>query len=166
METVDGIEMQFAVNVLAYFWMMEAFTPVLSASAPARIVNVASYWAGDLDLDDLEMKERSYSNNTAYRQSKQADRMLTAAFAARLRESGITVNACHSGDVNSKLSNDLGFGGGEQPADGADTPLWLALDSKGGVHSGAYFEHRAEVPCRFAADADAVDRLYAICAGY
>ena len=54
-------------------------------SAPARVVNVASYWAGGLDLEDLEFKRRRYDNDAAYRQSKQADRMLTVAFAERLR---------------------------------------------------------------------------------
>ena len=53
-ETPEGIEMQFATNVLGYFWLIDAFTDILKASAPARVVNVASYWAGGLDLDDLE----------------------------------------------------------------------------------------------------------------
>jgi len=79
---------------------------------------VASYWAGDLDIDDLEFKHRPYSNGAAYRQSKQANRMLTVAFAERLAEHRISVNACHPGDVNSNLSNDLGFGGHESPGEG------------------------------------------------
>jgi len=41
-ETTEGIEMQFATNVLGYFWLIEAFTDILKASAPSRIVNVAS----------------------------------------------------------------------------------------------------------------------------
>ena len=110
-ETPDGIELQFATNVLGYFWMIRAFAEHLRSGAPSRVVNVASYWAGDLDLDDLEFNRRRYDNDSAYRQSKQADRMLTAAFAERLRAHDIAVNACHPGDVNSRLSNDLGFGG-------------------------------------------------------
>ena len=81
LETAEGIEMQFATNVLGYFWLIQAFTDILKASTPARIVNVASYWAGGLNLDDLEFKQRSYNNDTVYRQSKQANRMLTVAFA-------------------------------------------------------------------------------------
>ena len=76
-QTQEGIERQFATNVLGYFHMMTAFQSVLEASAPARIVNVASYWAAGLDLSDLEFKRRPYDNDNAYRQSKQADRMLT-----------------------------------------------------------------------------------------
>ena len=57
-ETVEGIEMQWATNVLGYFWMMKYFGPHLEKSSPSRIVNVASYWAGDLDMSDLEFKRR------------------------------------------------------------------------------------------------------------
>ena len=164
--TPEGIERQFATNVLGYYWMMQALTPALSLGAPARIVNVASYWAGDLDLDDLEFVRRPYDNDTAYRQSKQADRMLTVAFAEALAPLPITVNACHPGDVASKLSRDLGFGGHESPDQGADTPVWVATDETGGRRSGAYFQHRRESVCPFGRQRAAVERLYHLCASY
>ncbi|MCA9732830.1 MAG: SDR family NAD(P)-dependent oxidoreductase [Deferribacteres bacterium] len=164
--TVEGIERQWATNVLGYFWMMHKFSTILKASAPARIVNVASYWAGELDLRDPEFKNRRYNNNTAYRQSKQADRMLTAAFAERLSHTGITVNACHPGDVNSRLSNDLGFGGHETPDEGADTPVWLATDPQLTTTSGKYFERRKETKCHFAANKREVDLLMQLCESY
>ena len=165
-ETDAGIEMQFATNVLGYFRMMKAFTEHLKKSAPARIVNVASYWAGDLQMDDLEFKKRRYNNNSAYRQSKQADRMLTVAFAERLKTFNITVNACHPRDVNSQLSNDRGFGGSASPDQGAETPLWLATEEIGGQVTGKYFEHLRETPCRFAENKTAVEELYKICKSY
>jgi NAD(P)-dependent dehydrogenase (short-subunit alcohol dehydrogenase family) len=162
-ETPEGIERQFATNVLGYFWMIAAFRDRLRRSAPARVVNVASYWAGGLDLQDLEFRRRTYNNDAAYRQSKQADRMLTAAFAERLGADGITVNACHPGDVVSNLSRSLGFGGHESPDQGASTPAWLATEDVGATETGKYFEHRHEVPCRFSADRDAVEALYRAC---
>jgi NAD(P)-dependent dehydrogenase (short-subunit alcohol dehydrogenase family) len=90
------------------------------------VVNVASYWAGGLQLNDLEFRFRRYDNDTAYRQSKQADRMLTRAFATHFANRNVTVNSCHPGDVRSKLSGVLGFGGYETPVQGAATPLYLA----------------------------------------
>jgi len=165
-ETEAGIELQFATNVLGYFWMMQAFADTLKQSAPARIINVASYWAGDLQLDDLEFERRPYSNNTAYRQSKQANRMLTAAFAHRLRDDSITVNACHPGDVISALSNNLGFGGHQTPDEGARTPVWLATDPIGQEVSGQYFERRRAVPDPFTTDKQAVEALYQACLQY
>jgi NAD(P)-dependent dehydrogenase (short-subunit alcohol dehydrogenase family) len=166
LETPEGIEVQFATNVLGYFWMTQVFSEILKASAPARIINVASYWAGDLDLTDLEFKRRHYNNGTAYRQSKQANRMLTVAFATRLASYGITVNACHPGDVNSRLSNDLGFGGQTSPDEGADTPVRLATDPMGQRETSKYFEQRRAVRCRFSEDTTAVEALYEACRAY
>ena len=104
--------------------------------------------------------------NTAYRQSKQANRMLTVAFAQRLREHGVTVNACHPGDVSSSLSNDLGFGGHESPHEGARTPAWLATDAIGQLETGKYFEHLQMRRCRFGEDSVMVEALYQACLAY
>jgi retinol dehydrogenase 12 len=162
-ETPEGIELQFATNVLGYFWMIQGFSEILKRSAPSRVVNVASYWAGDLDLDDLEFKRRQYNNGEAYRQSKQADRMLTVAFAEHLKAHGVSVNACHPGDVKSMLSTNLGFGGHATPEEGARTPVWLGLEAVGQQKSGKYFEGMKEVRCHFGADRKAVSELYETC---
>jgi NAD(P)-dependent dehydrogenase (short-subunit alcohol dehydrogenase family) len=161
----DGIEMQWATNVLGYYHMMKAFTPHLRAGTPSRIINVASYWAGGLNLDDPEFKYRHYNNDSAYRQSKQAERMLSTAFARQLTPD-ITVNACHPGDVNSNLSNSLGFGGHESPDQGAATPAWLALDPSLEQQTGGYYEHLRKIPCRFSEHTEAVERLLELCASY
>jgi retinol dehydrogenase-13 len=165
-ETPEGIEMQFATNVLGYFRLIDEFTAILKASAPARVVNVASYWAGGLDLSDLEFTRRRYDNDQAYRQSKQADRMLSSAFSEKLKPFHIAVNACHPGDVNSTLSNNLGFGGHETPDQGADTPVWLATYPIGQQKTGRYYEYRRESNCTFSCDRQAVNELYNCCANY
>jgi retinol dehydrogenase 12 len=165
-ETTEGIELQFATNVLGYFWLTDEFTEILKSVAPARVVNVASYWAGGLDLTDLEFKRRNYDNDKAYRQSKQANRMLSAAFAEKLKPYQISVNACHPGDVNSVLSNNLGFGGHETPYQGAGTPVWLAIHPIGQEATGCYFEHVAEADCPFSRDKQAVNALYETCERY
>lgn len=166
LETPDGLEMQFATNVMGYFWMTRAFEETLAQSAPSRIVNVASYWAGDLDITDLQFQRRPYRNGTAYRQSKQANRMLTIAFSRNLAQRGIAVNACHPGDVSSNLSNDLGFGGHESPEQGAKTPAWLATNETGQLESGKYFEHGRAVADKFAQDKKAIEDLYTACLVY
>jgi len=165
-ETPEGIERQFATNVLGYFRMTREFLPLLQECAPARVVNVASYWAGGLDLTDLEFRLRSYDNDTAYRQSKQANRMLASAFAGHPDANGVSVNACHPGDVNSKLSRNLGFGGHESPDQGAANPVWLATDPVVEGITGKYFEHKTETTCRFSQDWDTVKALYEACLTY
>jgi retinol dehydrogenase-13 len=129
-------------------------------------VNVASYWAGDLELDDLEFRRRPYDNHAAYRQSKQANRMLTVALAERLENAGITINACHPGDPSSALSRNLGFGGSQSPRDAAHTPVMLARGDLGAGVTGRYFEHGDETRCRFAGDKRGIERLYEACLGY
>jgi NAD(P)-dependent dehydrogenase (short-subunit alcohol dehydrogenase family) len=162
-ETPEGLELQFATNIMSYVWLTLELRGKLRAGSRSRVVNVASYWAGDLDVADLEFKRRRYNNGTAYRQSKQANRMLTVALSERLASDGIAVFACHPGDVNSKLSNDLGFGGSESPDQGARTPVWLATADFGLEQSGRYFEHEREVSCPFGRDRAAVAALYQAC---
>jgi NAD(P)-dependent dehydrogenase (short-subunit alcohol dehydrogenase family) len=166
LESSDGIELQFATNVLGYFWMIQAFTEKLKHSAPSRIVNVASYWAGGLEIDDLEFSKRRYHNDTAYRQSKQANRMLTVAFAEKLAKYNVKIVSCHPGDVNSKLSNDLGFGGHETPDEGARTPVWLSTQSFDSLKSGNYYERMGIVNCQFSNNKNSIEKLYEICNSY
>lgn len=164
--TPEGIEVQFATNVLGYLWMTESFRDALARGAPSRVVNVASYWAGDLDIGDLQFERRRYGADAAYRQSKQCNRMLSAAFAERLATLGIAVNACHSGDVDSKLSRSLGFGGHESPDAGARTPLLLATEPSLDGVSGEYFEHGERTACRFSANRARVQELLEACSSW
>jgi retinol dehydrogenase-12 len=154
-ETPDGIELQWATNVLGYVWMLDALLPALRRGDAPRVVNVASYWAGGLDLDDLQFERRRYDNDAAYRQSKQANRMLTVALAEELP--GIAVNACHPGDVPSTLARNLGFGGGDTAEEAAATPILVATMSE--RTTGRWFEHARESTCRFASDRAAIAAL-------
>jgi len=165
-ENENGIELQFATNVLGYLWMIQAFRDTLIQSAPSRIINVASYWAGGLDPKDLEFKRRRYDNNSAYRQSKQANRMLSAVLAEELNPHKVSVVSCHPGDVNSKLSNDLGFGGHESPDQGAMTPVWLAQLPFDELRTGKYYAHKSVESCSFSQDLKSARELYDICNGY
>ncbi|MGI9380051.1 MAG: SDR family NAD(P)-dependent oxidoreductase, partial [Methyloligellaceae bacterium] len=119
--TPEGIEETFATNVLGYLRVTDAFAPFMKGEKLARIVNVASYWAGDLDLDDLEFERRPFHNHPAYRQSKQANRMLSVIQAERLEPEGILLNSCHPGDPSSVLSRNLGFGSPESAESAART---------------------------------------------
>jgi len=182
--TALGIETQWAVNVLGYHRLIKALAPLLFQSSekvgePSRIVVVASCWAGDLNLEDPEFKRRPYDNGTAYRQSKQAERMLSHAWAIRLQEQygtfpmgtykgcpHVTVNACHPGEVNTPLSNSLGFGGHESPADGADTPIWVATAKELACVTGGWFTYRNRSVCRFASDTESVRKLWDLVESY
>ena len=54
--TKDGLEVQFAVNHLAYFHLTGLLMGLLKANAPARVVNVSSqvHAGATIDFDDLQ----------------------------------------------------------------------------------------------------------------
>jgi len=90
----DGYELRFAVNYLSGFLLAHRLLPLLKASAPTRIVNVASLGQHPIDFDDV-MITRGYSGSRAYAQSKLSQIMFTIDLAEALRGSGVTVNALH-----------------------------------------------------------------------
>ena len=93
-------------------------------------------------------------------------RMLTVAFANRLKEKGVTVNVCHPGDVRSTLAGNLGYGGHETPDQGAATPVWLAIANEMEGITGKYYEHMRESSCSFGGNNEKVEKLYEICEQY
>lgn len=94
--TVDGIETIFATNHISIFMLTQLLLDTLQASAPSRIITVASkgliaYPFLDIEFDNLN-GERKFSTQHAYYHSKQAQIMFTYDLAERLKGSGVTVN--------------------------------------------------------------------------
>ena len=92
--SADGYELRFAVNYLAGFLLTLELLPLLRASAPARVVNVASIGQSPLDFSDL-MLTRDYSGYQAYTQSKLAMIMSGFELADRVPAAEVTVNSLH-----------------------------------------------------------------------
>jgi NAD(P)-dependent dehydrogenase (short-subunit alcohol dehydrogenase family) len=170
----DGVELTWATNMLGYFLGTELLLERLRASAPARIVVVASELAYGLDLDDVGFERRRYSGVAAYAQSKQANRMFTWALARRLEGSGVTANAVHPGGVATGIFRKGGGIGGRlvdlgsrlfarSPARGADTAIWLASSPEVEGRSGRFFADRRERRCPFHGEAFE-EQLWARCA--
>jgi len=164
LESADGIELTFALNHLAYFLLTLLLLDVLRASAPARIVNVASHahHGAALDFDDLELR-RGYDGSRAYRQSKLANIMFTYELARRLEGTGVTANALHPGVVATDFgAKDEGLRSllrrlarpavrlalGRRtisPWEGAQTSLYLATSPDVEGVTGQYFDKKAAV---------------------
>jgi NAD(P)-dependent dehydrogenase (short-subunit alcohol dehydrogenase family) len=156
----EGVEVTFATNVMGYHLLTLELLDLLRASAPARIVNVASTYATDPDLDDLQFAHRPYVGQKAYAQSKACNRMLTWALARRLEGSEVTANAMAPGLVMTELYRDTpwsirvrlrlaGLFFGRSVAQGADTATWLAGSPEVEGVNGRFFERRREILCRF-----------------
>jgi NAD(P)-dependent dehydrogenase (short-subunit alcohol dehydrogenase family) len=174
-KSVDDIELTFATNVLGYFLLTQELLDRIKQSAPARIINVASSFASDLDLDDLQFERRPFESFKAYAQSKACDRMLTWALARRLEGTGVTANAMTPGlitetelyrNATPELVQRLTkISGGRTSADGADTAVWLASDPDLEGVTNKFFEDREEHECEFR-NTEAEEKLWRICEGF
>jgi NAD(P)-dependent dehydrogenase (short-subunit alcohol dehydrogenase family) len=149
----------------------------LTASAPARIVNVASdahRW-GTLDLNDFQ-NERNYRPLRVYGQSKLCNILFTRELARRLQGTRVTANCVHPGGVATGLGWNNGWWARLiakalspfliTPNQGADTVLYLATSPDVEKVSGKYFVKRRErQPSSAAQDDDAAKQLWRISAG-
>lgn len=169
--SADDIELTFATNVLGYYFLTRKSLELIKASVTARIVNVASTFAGDLDLNDLQFQRRPFDGMKAYAQSKASDRLLTWALARQLENTGVTVNAMAPGLVPGtglfrgmpeKTKSDISKRGGHSIALGADTAVWLASSSDVDGLSGKFFEQRKERACEFR-NMESEEKLWSIC---
>jgi retinol dehydrogenase 12 len=146
-ETVDGIEMTFALNHLGYFLLTNLLLDRLTTSAPARIINVSSnaHEGSTISFDDLGYR-RSYSGWTAYGASKLANILFTYELARRLDGTGVTVNAVHPGFVNTNFQRAAGLNmrGPLTSEEGADTQIWLATAEELAGVTGKYFVRRRD----------------------
>ena len=108
-KSVDGIEMTFALNHLSHFLLTNLLLDVLSASAPARVVNVASsvHEKAKIDLFDIQAPRR-YSGFRAYSRSKLCNLLFTYELARRLEGTGVTANALHPGLVATNILTNNG----------------------------------------------------------
>jgi NAD(P)-dependent dehydrogenase (short-subunit alcohol dehydrogenase family) len=152
--TVDGVELTFATNYLAYFLLTQELLPLLKRSAPARVVNLASkYGRATIDFDDPQRLKTPYSYLKATPPTMLARVLFTQELASRLDRTGVVVNAVHPGLVaHTKLLEDTRgpfkwitdtFGG--TPEKGADTVLWLATAPEAANLNGKLFAKRKEL---------------------
>jgi NAD(P)-dependent dehydrogenase (short-subunit alcohol dehydrogenase family) len=173
--TVDGFERTLGTNHLGPFLLTNLLTDLLKASAPARIVNVASsghaFAKDGIGFDDLMFENRKFDQRSAYGQSKLANILHVRELNRRLSPSGVTAYAIHPGLV----ATDLGRGDSlfvsvgmriarrrfRTPEQGAETAIFAALDPDVIAHAGEYFEDCAPTrSSRHAKDDDQALRLW------
>src|SRR5258708_8915575 len=155
-ETLDGLEHIFAINVLAPYLLTALI------AQPKRLVYLSSgmHRGGDPDFNDLQWKRRRWNGSQAYSDSKLFDAVLALALARRWP--AVRSNAVDPGWVATKM----GARGAPDDLDrGSETQTWLAVsqDSDAMV-SGAYFYHKK--PQRIhpaASDVNVQDGLLAAC---
>jgi retinol dehydrogenase-12 len=102
----DGCERTFAVNHLAPFLLTDLLLDRLRASAPARIVTVASQAHRGFRLDLREVaRPRDWTPLSAYGRSKLCNILFTRALARRLDANEVTAACLHPGVVATTIGD-------------------------------------------------------------
>ncbi len=174
--SVDGIEMNFAGNHLAYFLLTNLLLETMISSSPSRIINVSSssHRGQVIDFDDLEC-ENNYQIMQAYGKSKLANILFTYELARRLEGRGVTANALHPGLVGTNIAGNNGWLlrfflplwriWAMGPDEGAETSIYLASSPEVEGVSGKYFYQKKAIPSsRYSHDQAAAERLWQISA--
>jgi len=177
-ESVDGIELTFALNHLGYFLLTNLLLDRIQQSAPARIVNVSSrahlQARGGIHFDDIEGK-RSFNPMHTYGQSKLANILFTRELARRLQGTKVTVNCLHPGFVATGFGmNNEGIAKtimrlirpfARDVNKGAQTSIYLCSSPEVENVSGQYFADCRKVePNRHALDDESAARLWKLSA--
>ncbi len=169
--SADGYELTFAVNHLAGFLLTNLLLDRLQASAPARVVTVASraHRGQRLDLATIA-GATDWSMIKAYGRSKLCNILFTRELARRLAATGVYAMCLHPGVVATGLVQrgglvELGWRVMKpfmlSPEKGAETSIFLATTPDPGRFNGGYVvERRLETPDPAARDDAMAGRLW------
>src|SRR5688572_20536534 len=171
--TAHGPEATLAVHHLAPFLLTQRLVPLLIASAPARIITVASggHRQATMDFDDLGFA-RGYQIMRAYARSKLANVLFASELARRLAGTGVTSNSMTPGRVATNIWS--GAPTWSKPiiklwlsrsfisvSEGAAPLVALASKPELAETTGQYFERfEASPPSSLAQDKDVAARLW------
>lgn len=148
----DSLEQSFMTNHLAPFMLNQLLLPSLVAAAPARIVTVSAglYAKGKIDLEKTPTGE-DFSRFASYANSKLCNVLTLKEQARQLEGRGVTINMVHPGVIRSNLGESKGVLAWlirqvkktwKTPEQGAQAPVWLAMDAEVSMHNGMYFDEK------------------------
>jgi len=170
--SADGYEITIAVNHLAPFLLTHLLLDRLKASAPARIVTVASQAHRGTRLDPAMLTWPAvWSPLTAYGRSKLANILFTRLLARRLDPAIVTAACLHPGMIATQIGNNAGIVAGlgwrvakmflPGPDKGAETSIFLATVADPAPFHGAYvIDKRIAEPDTAARDDSLAEALW------
>jgi len=161
--TKSGFELAFGINHMGHFALTQALLDRIKASAPARIVTVASkahYRAKGIDWNAVRQSTTTRSGFPEYGVSKLANVLFSAELGRRVAGSGVTTYALHPGVVASDIWRKVPWPLRSlmklamiTTEEGAKTSLHCATAPELGQSSGLYYDRcRPKEPSRIAQD--------------
>ena len=160
----DGVEMHFAVNVLAPWRLTHALLPALRAAGNARVLNITG---GDkpaaIDPDNLQA-EKGFRGLMTYTHSKSTMEAMSMALAEKLEDEGVTVNVVFPGRASTAMTGSMSASalpglmklmyplfrllfkedGGKSAKKAARSTIWGATSSELDGVTGRYFDTNAK----------------------
>lgn len=156
--SVDGVELTFATHVLAPWVLIDGLAPLLSRSAPSRVINVTSggQYGQKVPVGDIESSNDSYGPKKIYARTKREELVITEQWADKLKGSGVVVHAMHPGWADTKgVENWMPvFRALTQliirtPEQGADTIVWLGAAPAVVETTGLFWHDRRPRPTTY-----------------
>jgi NAD(P)-dependent dehydrogenase (short-subunit alcohol dehydrogenase family) len=151
----SGTELTILGQVVAPFLLTHLLIPALLATAPSRVITVASggMYTQRLDAATLQLPAACYRGATAYARAKRAQVALSREWAHRYAGTEVAFHAMHPGWVDTpglaaalpgfrKLARPILL----SPQEGADTLVWLATTPDQELGSGRFWHDRRARP--------------------
>ena len=156
----DGLEMHFAINVLAPWRLTRELLPELQAAKDSRVLNVTG---GDkpapVDPDNLQA-EKGFKGLMTYTHSKSILESMSMFLAKELEPAGITVNVVFPGRASTQMTRSLSpkslpgamklmypffrlffkEDGDKSAAKAARSTIWGATSTELAETTGSYFD--------------------------
>lgn len=174
--TQEGIDKVFMVQYLASFILNHVLLDKLKSQDKARIILVNSeghrFVPWGLRVDDLNWEKRRYSGLKSYGSAKLAQLLSMIVLKDLLKDSGVTVNAMHPGNVKTETGQENGpvyrwfkrnfLDRSLRPADiSAESLYYLGVSDEMDGVSGKFFNlTREETPTPPALDQGAAREIW------
>ena len=139
----DGYEMIFQVDYLSTYMLTKLLIPLLEASTPSRIINVASAGQAPINFAD-PMLEKHWDGTQSYCQAKLAQIMLAVEWGPSLGQKGVTINSLHPASYMPTKIVTPYFRPQSTLAEGVAAVINLVTNPKLDHVSGKYFNRQTE----------------------
>lgn len=105
--TTDGFELQFGVNALGHFVLVNRLAPLMRKGARLVMLSSNSHRFADVDLQDPSFERTEYAPWLAYSRAKTACALMAVAFDERHRARGVRAASVHPGLIQTGIGRHL-----------------------------------------------------------